>query len=328
MRDIIIVDKAIKQFKGQLHFHTSRSSDCKFAYHQVLEEYKSKGYDFCLMTDHEVYWDSDECDTPDFVVLSGVENAFLPNVAQVFSLDYKTKKQMHFNLIKDLTVECDTFFKHGDIMKRPVDYGIESWNDQIQFYKQHGQLTIFNHPSWSRVEPEMMLATQGCVAFEVWNTASIKSTRVSSDEAIWDYCLSRGKRIRAVATDDAHLYGVGNIECGGGFTVVSTYEFTKKGLVAAIKNGDFYASTGPRIIDLRIVGGILQMQCTPVNVVRITTSGICEKKFTAGQGRTIEHFEWEINTQLNYFRIELLDNEGNIAWSQAVFIDDWFLDRV
>lgn len=327
MKDIIIIDKAVRQLKGQLHLHTSRSPDCKQDYHQVLDEYRSKGYDFCLMTDHEVYWDSKECDRDDFLVLSGVENAFLPNVEHVFSLDYKTKRQMHFNLIKDITIENDSFFTHGDIMQRPVDYGLDSWNDQIRFYQMHGQLVIFNHPSWSRVDSEMVLATNGYIAFEVWNNASVKSTGVCSDEELWDYCLSRGRRIRAVATDDAHLYGEGNVECGGGFTFVFTNDFSKKGIVRAIKQGDFYASTGPQILDLRIVDGTLEIHCTPVCAIRVICSHVVIEEIAAKQGNTLQQATWRIDETLDYFRIELLDAEAHTAWSQPVFIDDWYLNR-
>jgi hypothetical protein len=327
MKDIALIDSAKRQFKGQLHLHTFRSPDCTVDYHHVLDEYKAKGFDFCLMTDHEVYWDSTECDSSTFLVLSGVENAFLPNPKHVFSLDYAKKKQMHFNLVKDVTVECGNWFKHDETLVRPVDYGVDSWNEQIRFYHAHDQLVMFNHPSWSRVEADMMLATCGCTAFEVWNNASIKSTGVCSDEVVWDYCLSRGKRIRAIATDDAHLYGDGNIECGGGFTMVLSDDFSKRGLVGALKHGDFYPSTGPRILDMRIVGGCLQLRCSPAASIHIISSnGICTT-FQSDEGTTLDCAQWSIDTALDYFRVELHAPDGGRAWSQPVFVDDWYVDR-
>jgi hypothetical protein len=322
MKDLIIIDEHVRQLKGALHLHTDRSPDCTRDYHLVLEEYRSKGFDFCLVTDHEVYWDSTECDRDDFLVLSGVENAFLPNPDHLWTLDAKTKKNMHFNLINDITIENHDRFKHGQIMVRPVDYGIDSWNAAIESYTAQGNLGIMNHPDWSRLKPEMMMAVNGVFAFEVYNNASIMSVGGKSDEAAWDYCLEKGRRYRAVATDDAHLYGPEHTECGGGFTMVLSDDFSKEGIVRALKNGDFYASSGPRILDMRIEDGILRLRTTPVRSIRIIGYNAWGKGFTPANG-VVDHIEWPIKTELNYFRVQLFGTDGSMAWSQPIFFDDW-----
>ena len=327
MNILTIIDTTVRQLKGQFHLHTSRSPDCAFPSAVVMEEYRSKGFDFCLMTDHEVYWDSTELDTQDFLVLSGVENAFLPNPDHVFSLDYKTKKQMHFNLLKDLTTACDTCFNHDEVMVRPVDYGIDSWNNHIEFYHQHGQLVILNHPSWSHLDPEMMLAVQGCIAFELWNHASIVSTGSIVDEVRWDYCLERGKRIRAIATDDAHLYGAGNRECGGGFTMVLADEFSKVAIIQAMKEGRFYPSTGPLIRDMTIENGVLSMNVSPVSEIKVLGPQAYENVLARAESDSLTHLAWNIDTSLGYFRVKLSTVDNTHAWTQPVFIDEWCTTR-
>ncbi|MDD2711180.1 MAG: PHP domain-containing protein [Verrucomicrobiae bacterium] len=39
-------------FKGNLHTHTTRSGDGEFSPQEVIEWYKSHGYDFLAITDH------------------------------------------------------------------------------------------------------------------------------------------------------------------------------------------------------------------------------------------------------------------------------------
>ena len=106
-----------------------------------------------------------------------------------------------------------------------------------------------------------------------------------------------------------------------------TSDFSKKGIVRAIKQGNFYASTGPQILDLRIVGGILEIHSTPVCAIRVICSHVVIKEIAAKQGSTIQQATWRIDETLDYFRIELLDAEAYTAWSQPVFIDDWYLNR-
>ena len=77
MQDRIVIDGKIPQYKGNFHMHTQRSWDCEVPPAVALQEYRDKGYDFCAVTDHEVYWDSAEQDSADFITLPGMESAFL-----------------------------------------------------------------------------------------------------------------------------------------------------------------------------------------------------------------------------------------------------------
>ena len=66
MKDRKIIDRQITQYKGNFHMHTQRSWDCEVPPAVALQEYRDKGYNFCAVTDHEVYWDSAELDSADF----------------------------------------------------------------------------------------------------------------------------------------------------------------------------------------------------------------------------------------------------------------------
>ena len=105
--------------------------------------------------------------------------------------------------------------------------------------------------------------------------------------------------------------------------MVSTENFTKAGLIEALKCGNFYPSTGPRIYDMRIKEDVLYMDFDPAISVRIVGGDYMAKGFTPGDGKTIDHIEWKIKEGLKYFRVEIYSPNGKIAWSQPVFPDPW-----
>ena len=323
MKDRIIIDREVPQYKGNFHLHTNRSWDGTVSPQEALQTYRDRGYDFCAVTDHEVYWDSAELNDEHFITLSGMESAFIPDEELPrWLLDRDRFGSLHINLLWDMTAGPNGFY-HGEVRMRPRDLGLDSWNRYIDFCHRQNQLVIINHPGWSRMEPEIFLGIHGAFAFEIWNSGRVRNGGCSSDEALWDYCLTRGKRIWALTGDDTHKYIPENHACGGGFTMVSTQDFSHEGLIRAIKRGEFYPSTGPRIHDMRIVDNTLYMDFDPSTGVRIVARDFLGKAFTAPDGQTISHIEWPIKEGLKYFRVEIRDPKGGIAWSQPVFPDDW-----
>ena len=323
MINCVIVDGSVPQYKGNFHMHTGRSWDCTIPYSEALAEYRQRGYDFCAVTDHEVYWNSSECEQEDFITLPGVESAFIIDEEKPgWLLDKERLKSLHLNLLWDVT-QGESGFVHDQVLRRPVDYGLSSWNRYIRYCRERGQRVIINHPNWSRIDPEIFLGIHGAFAFEIWNSDAINGGGCGTDEALWDYCLSRGKRIWALTGDDTHKYGPTHTSCGGGFTMVCAAEFSRQGLIEALKRGNFYPSTGPRIHDMRIVDDVLHMEFDPARQVRIIGGDLMAKGFTALPGEKISHLEWKIKSGLKYFRVQIQDEKGMTAWSQPVFSPQW-----
>lgn len=329
MRDVVIIDKAIPQWKGNLHLHTDRSPDSTAPYLEVFEEYRKKGFDFCVVTDHEKYWDSDEADREDFLVLAGAESNLRIQSERPWNADGRGSV-FHVNLIKDVTRECARPFAHDEIMARCYEQGLDRMNEYLRYLvEERGQLVQMNHPDWSYMEPEILLATENCFAFEVYNHTSVTYVGGQTDDWRWDYCLDRGRRWLATAGDDAHKYGPEYTQCGGGFTMVCTRDFSKVGLVTALKEGHFYPSMGPKIYDMRIEGGVLKMEFSDAESVVIVGHGYARihtgnhgRGFPAPPGETINRLEWKIPETLHYFRVRVIAPDGKVGWSQPVFIDD------
>ena len=52
MKDRIIIDREVSQYKGNFHLHTNRSWDGTVSPQEALQAYRDRGYDFCAVTDH------------------------------------------------------------------------------------------------------------------------------------------------------------------------------------------------------------------------------------------------------------------------------------
>lgn len=328
MKNIVIIDSSIPQYKGNIHMHTTRS-DGDYPPQTAAEKYRENGYDFIMISDHEIYWNSDELDKPGFLVLGGTEISVQMNEERSWIIDYERKAlgntrsrhtHMHYCCVKDDSMPDEgQFFVQDQKIERIVDRGIDSWNTQVEFMRRHGNIVFVNHPHWSRLAPELLLASQGISGFEVWNSGNVYKCGGRADEDIWDWCLMRGRKLNAVAADDSHE---STTDFGAGFIIVQSSEFTKAGICRALKQGDYYASCGPKVYDMRIEDDVLHMRFSPVKHVKISGYDRDGYNFCPGGGNLFDSLEWPVNDVMRYFRPVLIDAEGNEAWLQPVFVED------
>ncbi|MBQ9392506.1 MAG: hypothetical protein IJU18_00755 [Oscillospiraceae bacterium] len=330
MKDLIVIDKSVPQWKGSLHVHTGRSHDSVAPYMEVFAELRQRGYHFCVVSDHEIYWDSTEGDREDFLALAGVETMLKANPVREWNVDTR-RKVMHLQILKDETRQVARPFRHDERIPRCYDQGLDSMNEYIRYLvEERGQIVQLNHPDWSHVEPEILLGTQNIFAFELFNSASDLYCGGQTDDWRWDYCLERGRKLRATAGDDSHTYGDRAVECGASFTMVSTADFSRPGLIRALKEGRFYPSTGPRIYDMRIEDGVLKLDFSDARLVTVVGYGNAPGEYNGSRGEsfpaprqgTLRHVEWRVNGKLNYFRVRVVGPDGSVAWSQPVFLDE------
>jgi hypothetical protein len=134
-------------------------------------------------------------------------------------------------------------------------------------------LTSLNHPNFGwGVRAEDMAAVEELRFFEVFNghpgVRNYGDDVHAGCERIWDVVLAlRLGRLRlgvvyALATDDAHGYhsfGVGKVNPGRGWVMVRAPYLSAEAVVRAMDAGDFYASTGVELADVRRDGDRLEV---------------------------------------------------------------------
>ena len=146
---------------------------------------------------------------------------------------------------------------------------------------------VLNHPNflWSQ-SAEDLLALDGLRFFEVYNGHPLVYTQGDAlhagNERIWDIVLAHrlargGALLYGVATDDAHDYHPPAPErryTGRGWVQVRATMLTPDSLMAAMQRGDFYASTGVTLADVRRDGSTLSLAIRGEPGVTYTTQFI------------------------------------------------------
>ena len=121
------------------------------------------------------------------------------------------------------------------------------------------------HPYWSTVsiaDADTLLASAHAV--EVYNHGCQVEVDRGDSWHFTDILLGRGDRLTAIATDDAHFNHKPEPDgdAYGGWVHVKSESLDPESLLAALKAGHFYSSTGPEIHDVRIEGDEVHIACS------------------------------------------------------------------
>lgn len=151
----------------------------------------------------------------------------------------------------------------GDTVREAIERNLAAVLEQSRLYGRP-MLAHVNHPNfrWS-LTWEDLAAISSDRFFEVYNGHS--AVRNHGDEAhlsterMWDLALTRRLRelglgvLYGLATDDSHDYfdwGVGKTNPGRGWVMVRAHSLDPEVIVEAMRDGNFYASTGVTLRDV------------------------------------------------------------------------------
>ncbi len=282
--------------RGNLHSHSTRSDGTRSP-QVVLDDYARRGYDFLMLSDHDVYSapeDYAQWDAKGMVLISGNEvSANGPHI---------------------LHVDAD----------RRVDPLKDRQKVLDQVAASRG-FAVVAHPNWTptfdHCSLDNLLAWNGYIGVEVFN--GLVQTHSGSAYSLnkWDLALSKGKKLWAFANDDSH-YGTNDIELG--WNVVYAHERTAKGVVDAMRAGRFYASTGVTILDVKVDGPTITI--VTKDAYRIAAVIDWGKRIASVDGNTLTVTMPE---KAMYIRFECYGIGERMAWTQPfftvsrVFVTDW-----
>lgn len=180
----------------------------------------------------------------------------------------------------------------------------ETANNLQSFREESGKnvFPVLAHPNFTwAITAEMMINVPELRYFEVYNG----HPRVHNDgdelrastETIWDIVLTTrltrgtGEILYGVATDDAHTYHGGNVGPGKGWIMVRSEKLTPDALLDAIDEGNFYASTGIIINDIKFNGRKLDIEIMPQDGIEYTTEFVGSLKGTDISGKVTTDLE-------------------------------------
>ena len=182
--------------------------------------------------------------------------------------------------------------------------------------KKTGQPMIphINHPNfiWA-LTAEDMVALQGEKFFEVYNGHPVVNnngdTNRASTERIWDILLTRRlselrlEPIWGTAVDDAHNYHamkIGESNPGRGWIMVRAPRLTPEAIIEAMEKGDFYASSGVRLKEIRRNNGNFCIQIDAEPGVTYRTQFIGTRKGYDPKSESVMHEGKPLRTTRRY----------------------------
>ncbi len=279
-----------KRLKGALHAHT-RASDGSQEPAELVAHYREMGYDFVFLTDHNKVTHCGDLDN--FLVLPGIE---------VGSATKNPDQYWHF-------VGLMTEAGATPPMKAPPDV---LW----PFVRRTSPFGFLAHPYWSQVTGRDLLRFPGLSCVEVWNTGCEQELTRGHGEYPWDWALSAGAKMTAVAVDDCHGFD----DVGKGWVSVEAEAFTGDAIVDALSRGAYYSSCGPEIREFRLDGNTVTAVTSPCRSIALIADRQCGKYVPASPGRTVESASLVLEGKERYVRAECVDAQGRKAWSNPLFL--------
>ena len=300
-------------YKGNTHAHTTES-DGDSPPEEVALWYKDHGYDFLVLSDHNVLTDPDRfthLQDSTFLLIAGEE------VTSAFE-----DKPVHVNglaIREEVQPQSDSTLV-GTIQKNV---------DAIRAVEGAPHI---NHPNfrWAFGFEELVQIRNNRL-LEIWNGHPLVHNYGSEEredlEKVWDRLLSSGIEVYGIAVDDAHHFkgefSRDRSNPGRGWVAVRAPELTPGSVVAALEAGHFYASTGVELEDVIVSDSRLEVVIRPVGDFRYRTFFVGE----LGEILSVvsgTHAVFELTEPLRYVRARVVDSGGALAWTQPVFVQRSF----
>ncbi len=237
--------------RGNLHAHTNRTDGTRDA-QTVIDGYAALGYDFLALTDHDMLTGPAEYaawDSRGLVLIPG--NEITANGVHI----------CHINA-PDLVPPT---------ANRQTAISAIAKGDGFAVINHANWLSDFNH-----CPIECLAEWKGYTGIEIFNGVVTRLEGSPYATNKWDMMLSQGRKVWGFANDDSHDYG----DDARGWNVVYTHDRSVEAIVAALRAGRFYASTGVVIDDIAVSAGRIRVQTRNArrivalmqNAVRIATT--------------------------------------------------------
>jgi hypothetical protein len=294
-------DQPGRFYRGNLHTHSTRS-DGQTSPEETCQRYREIGYDFIALTDHFLdrygfpLVDTRPFRSDDFTTILGAE--------------LHTGQTRFGGMWHILAVGLPLDFAHT----RPDESGPELAARALAT----GAFVVAAHPAWYTVSQDEILSLGKVHAIEVFNATAIDHNDRADSWHITDILLSEGHDYLVCATDDFHGFQR-RADFARGWVWVKSESLEPDALLASLKQGHYYSSTGPRIVDVQVTPGKeVYVRCSPVDHIFITGSGPASVH-VGSVGVTEARLSLE-KFNSPYCRVTVRDAFGGRAWTNPIWL--------
>jgi hypothetical protein len=268
--------------RGNLHTHTT-NSDGKLSPDEVVDRYAEAGHDFLSLSDHDHC--SPRFERDGLLCLRGVE---------------VTAGGPHL-----LAIGVDKVY---DTHRPRAAVIAEIMAD--------GALCVLNHPNWemnwSHWDQPALEALGPYHGIEIWNTVIERLPGEAYALDRWDRLLTKGRRLWGYANDDFHDRCDGPFACN----VAQVDEATPEAVLASLKAGRFYASTGVTLDRIAVDGATITVAAPDAALIRFIARGGAVKQASDGPEAS-----YTCGGDETYVRVECWGAGRRGAFTQPVFVE-------
>ncbi|MBD0290726.1 MAG: CehA/McbA family metallohydrolase [Thermoleophilia bacterium] len=287
-----------------LHAHTT-ASDGELSPEALVAHYERRRFHVLAVTDHWVR--SAPAPTGSLVVIPSVElDATVPG----------SGRRAHV-LALGVT----------EAPERP-DGPFPALEETVEWVNGHGGVAFLAHPYWSGLRMSDVVACDGLAGLEVYNAGCELEVGRGLASVHWDEALEAGRRWHALAVDDSHHPG---FDSGHAWTWIRAAEASAAAVLAALREGSFYSSTGPRIEALEVEEGAAQVSCSPARRIALIAGpargasvgaepfGFAHRaEVLAEDDDGITAARLAIPSAAPYARLEVHGADGGTAWTNRI----------
>ncbi len=302
---------ALHWFKGNTHTHTLES-DGDSTPEEVTRWYKDHGYNFLVLSDHNV-----------LTQVTGLNAKYaVPGVFTLIRGEEVTSgfegKAIHVNGI-------DTRERIG---RQEGTSALEILQRSVDAVRAQDGVPHINHPNFTwALTAEQLKSVRNNKLLEIYNGHPLVNNAggggVPGAEAAWDAILSSGLLLYGIAVDDAHHFkDLGNPKLAGpgrGWIMVRAAALNPRTILAAIERGEFYASTGVELDGYEVTASAMTV------TVKKETFEKYRIQFIGRGGAVLSEAldspaTYRFRGDEGYVRARVLDSNGHIAWAQPAVI--------
>lgn len=295
-------------WRGNLHTHSTRS-DGVLDPEEVCRRYRDEGYDFIALTEHFI----GRFDYPIVDTRAYRTNSFTTILGAELHSGATANGELWHILAVGLPENFAPSNTPGIVPVPDQESGAEVAARAVAA----GAFVAIAHPQWSGLTIEDGRSIEAAHAVEIYNHGCAVGCDRPDGFVLADQLLTEGRHLTLIATDDAHFSEPDHF---GGWVMVKAEENEPEALLAALKRGDFYASQGPELRDVRIEGGEVVVECTAASSIMAIGWGTAAKA-VHGPSMTRAAIPLEALNNSPWVRAAVIDAAGKRAWSNPIWVE-------
>lgn len=266
--------------------------------HELIARYRTNGYDFVCITDTLSSGSSDGL--TDATAYGDDRLTVIPGAE--FSINEPRLNLTAVGLPRDFSAPKTN----------------ETGSEVALRAAQAGAFVTLARPALYRLTPKSALDIQSAHAVEVFNAGSELTHSCGDGSYLVDSLCDNSRHILLTAVDGSRMR---TPDLGKAWVYVRSLDRSPSSLVAALKGGSYYCSTGVIIHSLWLVGNILHVECSGASEILVNGRNRAST-FVCAESITRADIDLSALKASPWFRVIIFGLNNCRAWTNPYWFDD------